>query len=292
MKIVELYKTPHEVLDIAWSGQRQYLRDQGVTVLAHNVSGMPSHATKDLLKVMPDPDAWLLRDLEFLKYDLSGTVYLDLSTPCALGPTSPWRTKLQKVRRVFGYSALMENSVRDAGMGRVTTLPGPYIEPFDSPLPERMTVAVLKTSADAQRVLFELLQFRASKNFDWDVVSPIQARGSTLVGSNLDAADAATLILAPTDNGGDLGTPHLGAILALASKKALATSRNDAVSTMGFPAGTFINVTKYSARSYVGAIELFLRGSKTFLEWPHKAKTDYADLPKRIVRDLTALGVS
>ena len=61
---------------------------------------------------------------------------------------------------------------------------------------------------------------------------------------------------------------------------------------MGFPTGTFINVTKYSPRSYVGCIELFLRNPKAFLEWPHKAKTDYADLPKRIMKDLTALGVS
>lgn len=287
MKLVELYRKPHEILEVAWSCQRQALKDLGVALELVDCTGLPLAAAKARV-AQAAGSAWLVRDTFFLQLDLPGTVYVDLALPCELGTTSPLRAKLQKARRVFAYSALVERSVREAGMGRVTVLPGPHMESWESPIPEKVTVGVLKTSSDAQRVLVELMSYRATKDFVFDVVSPMPAKGALKVATNLDAADACTVVLAPMDFG-DTGEPHLGAILALGARKGLITSRNDALSAMGFPMGSFIHVLKYSPRSYVSAIDVFMHNPRPFLEWPHKAGADYTRLPRFLHKDMLGL---
>lgn len=283
MKVVEVARDGSEVLDMAWACQRHAADEMGVDWHVVDVTNRRLDTV-----VLPGCDALLLRELSFLELiPAKAPVFLDLALPTELGPMCRWRTKLQMARRVYCYSPFVERALRDTGTGKIRVLAGPYVDSVPCTLPTRATVAVLSTSSEAQQVLHEVLQFRGLKSLDFDVVSPLRAKGAVHVESNLEAAERATLVVAPTDSG-DMGQSHEGAILALATRKALATSHSQALATMAFPQGSYINVRHYSARSYVAAVALFFNNPRPYLSWPSKVTTDAGELPRLVCKEMGA----
>jgi hypothetical protein len=234
------------------------------------------------------PDAVLIRGGEVLSVIQPPRSFVpfffDHCTPYEFGASSPLRTKLALMRSCFCYSNVAEEALRAAGVGRVRVVTGPRVPYIGMPLPEKLTIGVLKTSADAAQTLSSIVSMREKHERDYRIVSAIKMNGVDLLPSDIDVAEASTVLVAPKDFE-DMGQPHEGAALALAFGRALITTQTSGLSQVNFPAGTFIQVVKYSANSYASAVEVFL-GSNTqrkLLEWAAEDRT-FADTTPGIIR--------
>jgi hypothetical protein len=188
------------------------------------------------------------------------------------------------MRTCICYSGVAEDALRAAGVSRIRVAAGPKVPYVGLPLPDKLTIGVLKTSADAAQTLSSIVSMRAQHGRDYRIVSTIKMRGVDTLPTDIDVAEASTVIVSPTDFG-DMGQPHEGAALALAFGRGLITTQTSGMAQVNFPAGTFIQVVKYSANSYASAVEVFL-GSNTqrkLLEWAAEDRT-FADPIPGIIR--------
>jgi len=291
IKVLEVGRRGTALQEFVREGQRESLAADGIqTQLLDVTAKAPGVLNEMLMRAMEKecPDAVLIRGGEVLSVIQPPRsfvpFYFDHCTPYEFGASSPLRTKLALMRSCFCYSNVAEEALRAAGVGRVRVVTGPRVPYIGLPLPEQLTIGGLKTSADAAQTLSSIVSMREKHERDYRIVSAIKMNGVDLLPSDIDVAEASTVLVAPTDFE-DMGQPHEGAALALAFGRALITTQTSGLSQVNFPAGTFIQVVKYSANSYASAVEVFL-GSNTqrkLLEWAAEDRT-FADTTPGIIR--------
>lgn len=291
VKVLEVGRRGTPLQEFVREGQRESLAADGVqTQLLDVTAKAPGVLNEILIRAVEKecPDAVLIRGGEVLSVIQPPRSFVpfffDHCTPYEFGAASPLRTKLALMRSCLCYSNVAEESLRAAGVGRVRVVAGPRIPYVGLPLPDKLTVGVLKTSADAAQTLSSIVSMRTQHERDYRIVSTVKMRGVDTLPTDVDVAEASTVIVAPTDFG-DMGQPHEGAALALAFGRGLITTQTSGMAQVNFPAGTFVQVVKYSANSYASAVEVFL-GSNTqrkLLEWTAEDRT-FADPIPSIIR--------
>jgi hypothetical protein len=288
MKLLEIFRGGSEVQTMVRDCQRAVLQDMGVEVFVLDATDMPAASVEE---VAEDFEHILMRGgelLSLLPVRLMERALLDHASPYEFGVSSQHTAKLSFLRRAFCYSTVAENDLRDAGLGRVRHAAGPYLPCVPTPLPGKTTVAVLDTSTISRQVLSSLVSERDDVERHWpsfDVVSTLGGEGVLSADSDLDAAVRATVVIAPLDRG-DMGQSHDGAILALATGRALVTTRNSALSSMPYPSGSFVFVDPVSPRAYALMMTMFFENPGPYLSWPDKARTDYEEVPRLVVAEL------
>jgi len=294
IKVLEVARRGTALQEFIREGQRESLAADGVRTLLLDVTAKaPGILNEMLMRAMEKecPDAVLIRGGEVLSV-IQPTrsfvpFFFDHCTPYEFGASSPLRTKLALMRSCLCYSSVAEEALRAAGVSRVRVVAGPRVPYVGLPLPEKLTVGVLKTSADAAQTLSSIVSMRSQHDRDYRIVSSIKMKGVDLLPSDIDVAEASTVLVSPTDFG-DIGQPHEGAALALAFGRTLITTQTSGFAQINFPAGTFIQVVKYSANSYASAVEVFL-GSNTqrkLLEWVSEDRTFPDPIPGIIRKGL------
>lgn len=291
IKILEVGRRGTPLQEFVREGQRESLAANNLqTILLDVTAKTPDTLNEMAMRAVEKerPDAVLIRGGEVLSVlqppCLFTPLFFDHCTPYEFGAASPLRTKLALMRSCICYSTIAENALRSAGAKRVRLATGPKIPYVGLPLPEKLTIGVLKTSADAAQTLSSIVTMRSQHERDYRIVSTIRMRGVDTLPTDIDVAEASTVIVSPTDFG-DMGQPHEGAALALAFGRGLITTQTSGLSQVNFPAGTFIHVVKYSPNSYAPAIEVFLCGNtqRRLLEWGAEDRT-FADPIPGIIR--------
>ena len=278
MIVLDIFRTSNDILELSRWEQRAGLEDRGIDVVPLDLTGLPVAEAQDRYiraMDMARPQLQLIRGgdvLEILPLVTKVPTLFDHSTPYSFGKTTPLRGKLEYLRRSFCYSTMAVNDLKDAMVHRITLVSGPYLSPIPTPEPEKMTVAVLKTCSLAQQVLREVAHMRDRAHLDFNIVSTMPAPGVEVVESSFEAARRASLVCAPMEDI-DYGQPHVGAVLALATGKALATSRTSALESLPYPTGSFISILKHAPRSY-GTAATTLANSKGLSDWPKKVQYD------------------
>lgn len=292
MRLLEIVHGGNEVLRLVFDAQREHLKKHfGLRTIS--IEGMKKETATQLVKkniIDFQPVGLLLRGIYGLPaVALTGTkipLVVDHCTPAELGKTSPLREHLHTVRRVICYSSKAENDVREAGLGKVTVLSGPFLPVVDCPLPENLGVAILDTCPGARAVLDHVRNMRASKGWKFDIVSTMVASGVIHVDSAPEAVERAHLVVGVYDEM-DYGQPHDAAILALSFGRALAASRTSAFGVLPYPVGSYITTPTYATGAASAAVDIFMRSPGPFLSWPAKVKSDPAEVPN-LVKKLVA----
>jgi len=293
VRFLEVIHSGSEVLRLVWLGQDAWLREAGHEVQVLDLQGRPATERLVLLKAerLHGHEAVLVRGIEVLPLlsdagFLAGPkVVLDHCTPAQVGRTYPRLGLLQRLAKVSCYSPQAERGFREAGVGKVRTLPGPHAVPVqEDARGEGLVIGVARSCATAHQVLTKLLRAADEKGWGATFVSTMTAIGSEKVGSDLEVAERCDLLVAPREEV-DLGQPHEGAILALAFGRALVTNWTEALSAMSYTQGTYLNVDKYSAglSGYVAAVELYRRNRGPYDAYPRRAKVDHTRFPRHLV---------
>lgn len=290
IKILEVARRGTALQEFIREGQQESLAANGISSVRLDATGRtPGNLNEVLMRTIERecPDAVLLRGGEVLSAVQPPRSFVpfffDHCVPYEFGASSPLRAKLSLMRSCLCYSSVAEDALRSAGASRVRVISGPRVPYLGLPLPEKVTVGVLKTASDAAQTLASIVSMREHSGRNYRIVSSIKMKGVDYLPSDIDVAEAATVVVAPTDFG-DIGQPHEGAALALSFGRALITTWTSGLAQVNFPAGTFIQVVKYSANSYAPAVEVFL-GSNTrrLLEWVAEDRT-FADPVPGIIR--------
>lgn len=290
IKILEVARKGTPLQEFVREGQRESLSNDGIRSVLLDATGKPPGALNDLLLRMMErecPDAVLLRGGEVLSAvqppRARTPFFFDHCVPYEFGASSPLRAKLALMRYCICYSEVAESALRAAGVGRVKMTTGPRIPYLGLPLPEELTVGVLKTSADAAQTLASVVAMKERHARNYRIVSSMKMLGVDCLPSDIDVAEASTVLVAPTDFG-DVGQPHEGAALALAFGRTLITTRTSGMCQVNFPTGTFVQVVKYSPGSYASGVEALLNGNiRKLLEWVSEDRT-FADPVPGIIR--------
>lgn len=273
MRLLDVERRTSETLAFVRSVQREALREAGITVDLLDGTFMATrelNAQYNLLYSKNKPDLVLLRGAELLSLlpplrDVR--TLFSHETPYAFGVTSPLRSRLQSVHRALCYSVQAEAGLREAGFSKTRVLAGPGV-PYDpQPLPEKITVGVLKTAQCASAVLQALAEWRDANQHTFTFASCLPSRHATRTGSDIETALASTVLVAPVDEGPELGAPHEGGILALSMGRALVTRRTSALTAMNYPNGSFVPVFDGPPSAYIGALATFLRDPRRYITW-------------------------
>ena len=290
IKVLEVVRRGTPLQEFIREGQRESLAADGVRTHVLDATGKDPGPLNELLAralTTTCPDAVLLRGGEVLSAVQPPRAqipfFFDHCTPYEFGAASPLRMRLALMRACICYSNIAETALRDAGVSRVRLATGPTLPYLGLPLPAEMTFGVLKTSSDAAQALANIVAIRDKNERKYRIVSTIKMRGVDTLPSDVDVAEASTVLVAPTDFG-DAGQPHEGAALALSFGRGLITTQTSALFQVNFPAGTYIHVVKYSANSYASAVEVFLNSNtRRLLEWTSEDRT-FADPLPGIIR--------
>lgn len=291
LKLLEVIRKSTPLRSVWAEAQREALATHGITTVTLDSTGLAPGLLSERLQRMVEtecPDAVILRGGEVLAAvhipRVSGTVpfIFEHCTPYEFGASTPHRAKLALMRLVICYSAVAEESLRAAGVTRVKTCVGPSIPSVSIPLPDETTVGVLKTASDAAQTLSNIVAMKERLGREYRIVSSIKMNGVDYLPSDVDVVEAASVVVAPVDFG-DVGQPHEGAALALAFGRALITSKTSALAQINLPAGTYIQVVKYSASSYASAVEVFLQNPRPFIDW-HKEDRVFPDPVPAMIR--------
>ncbi len=275
LKLLEIVRRGTPLRAIWHDAQKEALAKNRIKTVTLDSTGMAPGLLSERVQRLIEtecPHAVLLRGGEVLaatqipRLPTAVPFLFEHCSPYEFGASSPHRAKLALMRQCITYSPVAEENLRAAGVSRVRTCVGPSIPYVGAPPPEDVTIGVLKTSSDAAQTLSSILAMRERLERNYRVVSSIKMNGVEYVPSDVDVADASTVLVAPVDFG-DVGQPHEGAALALSFGRALITSATSALSQVNLPTGSFIQVVKYSAGSYASAVEVFLRNPRPFLDW-------------------------
>lgn len=273
MRLLDVERKTSETLTFVRAAQRAALRRAGVTVDILDGTSMPTaelNAHYSRAYSERRPDLVLLRGAEILSTlpVLRGVrTLLSHETPYSFGTTSPLRTRLQAVHRALCYSVQAEAGLREAGYSRTRVLAGPGVAHDPQPLPVDLTVGVLKTAQCASGVLRALAEWRDAQHHTFSFVSCLPSMHAQRTASDIETALEATVLVAPIDEGIDLGAPNEGGILALSMGRALITRRTSALGAMSYPPGSFIDVLGDAASSYIGPLAIFLRDPRRYIAW-------------------------
>lgn len=282
MRILDLQRPLHLLDRIALEEQAVRLRAEGLVPVVLDATGMtPQQLNTAMARHLRTVDALLVRGLElFAMLALPGLpVFLDHRTPYELGRTSPLRAKLARVRRAFCYSSEAAQALAEAGLVRNRLIPGPFLSPSPTPLPEKAAVGVLRTGAEAQRALMAVLEYRDRTMQPWPIYSTLSARGVTVLGTDIEVADRSSMLVAPTD--ADLGQPHWGALLAAATGRILVAKKTSALDNLPYPNGSFSHVV---GDSWGGGVQYVLSTPQNTAEWARRSRA-YPDRLPELLRE-------
>lgn len=294
MALLEIVAAGSDVLQAAYAVQRARL-EQTTPVVTVSFLGMPSKDRAEVLKKLghlKEPaEGILLRGAALLHEVVEHKpkdvpLFLDHISPVEFGATSPLRRALAKVTRAYCYSALADEGLRQAGLGRLTVVQGPVLPPdYAKDASDKVRVAVLATSSQSSDVLIRLWKMRETQGWPIEIVSPLRNSNATRVANNFEAAEAAEVIIAPYEDK-DFGEPHEGAILALALGRPLITVRTSASLVTGFPERNVIWAKKYVPGSYAVAVGVYLKSRKQYDEWDRDTVPNPYTLPDDLLSRL------
>lgn len=190
-----------------------------------------------------------------------------------------------RIKRAFAYSREADGALRDAGIGLISKIPGPYFPRVNMDTVESLTVGVLPFGRGEMEVIGKLKQLRDERGIAFEILSTQRIRGTVPVPSPLEMAAQSSLLIFPNEQIDLLG-PNEGGILAICTGRALCTCVTSALEIMPYPRSRFLVATRYAAGSYAQAVPAYMREQAVFDAWPKQIEVDPLAVPKEILRRL------
>ena len=250
------------VVCAAQDHQRERLREEYMHTLL-DFRGMSTQDRARALDLAPVPDGVLLRGISDY-YGIGrafprAPIVVDHCTNAHISQAAKGSYLLAKMT-VLCYSPKAAALVRDAGARRVIRLPGPYLRDLREEVPRQKTIRVgFMPGPYTVAALKDAL--RVAKEKSWAVFEFFTCEhrliGVQQVEDVFELANICDVLVQPLETE-DLGGPNDAAILCAAYGCSLASVATDSLEPMGFFAGSYALVQKYSRGGYGGALALFL----------------------------------
>ena len=157
-----------------------------------------------------------------------------------------------RVKRVYVYARSADPLIRRMGIGRITRLQGPFLPSLccdPPPTPEEgIVIGVTELYDGARDVLVQLKRMRDRERWPVRLASTMKMAGVELQHTLFDLAENCNLLVCPHEQA-DTHGPHEGALLALATERALCTSTTSAMRGLPYDGG-YAAAERYAAQSY------------------------------------------
>lgn len=279
MRVLEIVRPRHEVLEAIFGLQREVLREKVDLVTVDTPTA----------EQIGKADVLLLREIADLpRFLIKKPVYVDFTTGDELGRTSDVAKWAHRVSKAFCYSPFAYEELMRLGAS-TSMLRGPFLPDVRADEPPGEAIGVLDTSSMTRQVLRKLVLFKGRTGRDHRIVSTVKHRDVEQVGSEFEVAEQARVIVAPYDDM-DFGEPHLGAVLALCWGRALVTARTSSLENMPYTADTCFRAISNSPSEYAGGVEAYLRNPDRYDKWPRKLKIPdmHREFPLAFLREINA----
>lgn len=298
MQLTEVVYEGGEVLDLALGSQREVLAGE----LKSRFTTIDLRAKKTseraalLSAAKRDVGALLVRGVsgvqEATKYFTKARLFIDALGRSEIPEPRSLSQWAYRIVRVFVYGHEMSQVIRAAGIGRISQYGGPLLPTlqFDRAVPvaQDFIVGVPSLGPGVLEAIGRIKRAVRQGDLSCEIVATERVAGVITVASALDVAERCNLLLVPFEMEDRLG-PNEGAILALASGRALCTVPSDSLYELPYPADKYLQAKKYVDGSYVDAAMRYVGEQRALDAWPLSlGPPEWDAIPREILRRLSA----